>query len=166
MRWRATNWLRHPARWCRWSKSPSEDADAAREGAAAKRNRLVRDGIVGVEWHFFEFESGDGSQVFVDDPSRYTLLLNPDGTATVKADCNNGSGSYQLDGSSLTIDIVAVTRALCPPDSLSEDYLRLLGDVVTYVEKDDVSGAQSEDGRRQHVLPTRRCNRRPSSQAD
>ena len=65
-------------------------------------------------------------------------MLNPDDTANVKADCNNGSGSYQLDGSSLTIDIVAVTRALCPPDSLSDDYLRLLGDVVTFVEKDDV----------------------------
>ncbi len=71
-------------------------------------------------------------------PDRYTLLLSPDGSANVVADCNNGSGSYQLDGSSLTVDIVAVTRAICSPDSLSDDYLRLLGDVVTYVENDDV----------------------------
>ncbi len=120
------------------SGEETKSSDAAAADAEAASQPAVRDGIVGVEWHFFKFEGGDDSQIFVDDPSRYLLLLNPDGTANVQADCNNGSGSYQLDGSSLTIDIVAVTRALCPPDSLSDDYLRLLGDVVTFVEKDDV----------------------------
>ena len=116
---------------------PADGAVSA-EDAASEAQPAVRDGIIGVEWHFFEFESGDGSQIFVDNPDRYTLLLSPDGSANVVADCNNGSGSYQLDGSSLTVDIVAVTRAICSPNSLSDDYLRLLGDVVTYVENDDV----------------------------
>jgi heat shock protein HslJ len=116
----------------------SMDEESDESPASADVEAVDRDGIVGVEWHFFEFQSGDGSQIFVDDPNRYLLTLNSDGTANVKADCNSGSGSYQLDGSSLTVDIVAVTRALCPPDSLSDDYLRLLGDVVTYVETDDV----------------------------
>ena len=47
-----------------------------------------------------------------------------------KADCNNASGTYTLDGANVTIEIGPATLALCPGDSRSEQFLQLLGDAA------------------------------------
>ena len=51
----------------------------------------------------------------------------------MKADCNTGSGAYTLARSSITLKLRILTRAVCPPESLSKTYLTRLGEVVTYV---------------------------------
>jgi heat shock protein HslJ len=61
-----------------------------------------------------------------DDPSRYTMRLNADGTVELRLDCNRGRGSWSAeavgDGDSGSFDFgpLAVTRALCPPPNLDE----------------------------------------------
>ena len=94
--------------------------------------------IIGATWEWVEFQSGDGSTLTVDNPTVYTLLLNDDATVAIQADCNYAAGTYNLNGSSLTIALGPMTMAMCPPDSLSDRYVRMLGDVVTYVVEDNV----------------------------
>jgi heat shock protein HslJ len=76
--------------------------------------------------------SNDKTQL-VDDPSKYTLEFPPDGTISGKADCNDFSGSYLVQGGSLQIFIGPMTLAACPPGSLSDEYIQRLGEVRTFV---------------------------------
>jgi heat shock protein HslJ len=62
----------------------------------------------------------------VDNPEKYTVEFQPDGQVSVQADCNSGSGTYTLKRSSLSIEILAVTAAACPPDSLSDEFVKNL----------------------------------------
>ncbi|MDE2994639.1 MAG: META domain-containing protein [Chloroflexota bacterium] len=91
--------------------------------------------IVDVLWHWERFEDTRGSSwdITVADPQKYTLRLLPGGTFQVKADCNTGSGAYKLSRGSISLDLRVLTRAACPPESLSQTYLTRLGEVVTYV---------------------------------
>jgi heat shock protein HslJ len=87
---------------------------------------------VGPIWGWQGTTLGDGTRVTVADPSRYTLQLLPDGSVAVKADCNRVSGTYTLNGSSLTITLGPSTLAACPPDSQADVYLQQLGSVEEY----------------------------------
>ncbi|MEM6528971.1 MAG: META domain-containing protein, partial [Chloroflexota bacterium] len=91
---------------------------------------------VGTTWQWVAYLSMDDSTITPENPAMYLLTLNEDGTLNVTADCNMGSGGYKLEGSSMFIEVLSLSRALCPPESLSEDYLSLLGDVVSYVIED------------------------------
>jgi heat shock protein HslJ len=95
--------------------------------------------LVGVIWKWQQFQSNDDSVQTPADPDQYTLEFMTDGSVAIQADCNRALGTYTLDGSLLDIEIGPVTLAFCPEGSLSEEYLRLLGDVVAYVfEGDDL----------------------------
>jgi heat shock protein HslJ len=102
-------------------------------GSTGDQERGVVGGLVGVVWKWEAFLESNDDTLAVDDPERYTLEFMPDGVLRVRADCNSGSGSYTVNGNQLTIEVQALTMAMCPPDSLSDEYLKLLGDVVSYV---------------------------------
>jgi heat shock protein HslJ len=87
-------------------------------------------------WQWEKFISNDGSETVVSDPNEYMLLLGSDGNMYLLADCNSGSGTYELQNSSLTLNIEVVTRAICGPDSLSDQYISYLEDVSSYVLED------------------------------
>ena len=53
----------------------------------------------------------------------------------VQADCNNGSGTYSKQDSSITLSVEVMTLAECGPDSMYDQYIQYLGNVVTYVLK-------------------------------
>jgi len=89
--------------------------------------------LVGVIWKWQQFQSTNDSVQAPVDPGQYTLEFMTDGNVAIQADCNRALGTYTLDGSLLDIEIGPVTLAFCPEGSLSEEYLRLLGDVVAYV---------------------------------
>ena len=96
--------------------------------------------IVGTTWKWQAFQdSADVNNITVSDPENYTLTLNEDGTASIKADCNQVSWTYELDGSSLTFNTLGPsTLAMCPEGSLDTQYLERLGNTATYV----LSGGQ------------------------
>jgi heat shock protein HslJ len=73
-----------------------------------------------------------GTTVACSDPSKYTLAFLASGTYAVQADCNQGSGAYDVDGSQLTLQPGPMTRAACPPDSQDTVFLRDLGQVAAY----------------------------------
>jgi heat shock protein HslJ len=71
-----------------------------------------------------------------ENPAAYTLEFLPDGKLAVGADCNRAMGASTADGSQLTLQAAAMTRAACPPGSLSDQYLEYLNGVVSYVFQD------------------------------
>ena len=88
-------------------------------------------------------ENGNGSwqweglvssadKIDVDHPERYTLALQNGGKALVRADCNRGQAAYKLDGRTISIKVPALTRAACPPGSLSERFLKGLEAAVAH----------------------------------
>jgi len=95
-------------------------------------------GIVGIEWHWQDFQSSDDAigTITVPNPENYALTLHEDGTYSIQADCNVGGGTYTLDGASLTLIPGILTMAMCPPESLSNDFLQNLAAVVTFVLQD------------------------------
>jgi heat shock protein HslJ len=94
--------------------------------------------IVGSTWQWQAFEDmADENNITVSDPENYTLTLNEDGNASIKADCNQVSWKYELDGSSLTFDTLGPsTLAMCPDGSLDTQFLERLGNTATYVKSD------------------------------
>lgn len=91
--------------------------------------------IAGATWEWQSFQdSADVNNITVSNPQNYTLTLNEDGTASIKADCNQVSWTYELDGSSLTFNTLGPsTLAMCPEGSLDTQYLGLLGNTASYV---------------------------------
>ena len=89
--------------------------------------------ITGMTWKLQEVQEMSDNTIAIEDPDKYTLELQPDGKATVRADCNFGHGTYTMNGNQLSIEINTLTRAMCPPDSLSDQYINILNEANSYV---------------------------------
>ena len=96
----------------------------------------LRPALTAVVWEWRLFRGGDDSVVAPDAPDRYTLTFLDDGKLAVRADCNRAMGTYTVDGPTIELDAAAMTRAMCPPESLSDRFVRDLGDVRSYVFRD------------------------------
>lgn len=88
--------------------------------------------LAGPTWQWTDFSDPASGTSSISDPSAYTITFNGDGTFDAKADCNNAGGVYTTDGSNITIEVQMSTRAFCPADSLSEQYLAYLSGARTY----------------------------------
>jgi heat shock protein HslJ len=119
------------------SASPSAEPELPAEVATPAAQPVGEAGagsaeILGVIWKWESTSSADGQSVGVDEPERYEFMLLPTGTIRVKADCNNGSGTFWTDGASISIEVLTLTRAACPPESLSDDFVQMLNQASTY----------------------------------
>jgi para-nitrobenzyl esterase len=77
--------------------------------------------LAGTSWELVELRSPDDSigTVRVDDPARYTIAFNADGSAALRLDCNRGRGTWRSEAPGrLEFGAVATTRMMCPPGSL------------------------------------------------
>jgi heat shock protein HslJ len=66
-------------------------------------------------------------------PERYTVTFAPGGRAEVRADCNRGTTSYEIDGNRIRFGPVALTRMACPAGSRDADFLRGLTNVQGFL---------------------------------
>jgi heat shock protein HslJ len=90
--------------------------------------------LAGTSWRLLNITSMDDRVYVPDSPSKYTLEFKPDGAAQIVADCNRGAGTWTSESAGrLQFSPVASTRALCPPESLSERYLAQFEWVRSYV---------------------------------
>ena len=80
--------------------------------------------IVGIVWKWQRTAYNNDTRAEPPDPSRYTILLVPDGRLSVHLDCNAGGGRYTLDGSSLTLEVTHTTMAACPPGTLDQRFMK------------------------------------------
>jgi uncharacterized lipoprotein YbaY len=94
--------------------------------------------LTGVDWQWTGFSDPVQGTVDIDAPENYTVEFLPEGLVAIKADCNNGSGTYITDeDGSIDIAISVVTLAACAPESLSDQFLQYLGDVAVYSFDED-----------------------------
>ena len=68
----------------------------------------------------------------VETPESYQIAFNRDGTVAIESDCNSASGSYTVDGSSLTIEVGPATMAACPGESRGEQFVAYLEGAAIY----------------------------------
>jgi heat shock protein HslJ len=85
--------------------------------------------LTGETWRWREFRLADGHTARIDHPDLYTLRFVSDTGFILRADCNRGGGTYTREENRLGLRVTRVTRAACPPGSLSEDYLLRLKEV-------------------------------------
>lgn len=97
----------------------------------------------GTSWRLRSIQSMDDAQgtVPIPDPTRFTLAFGADGRASLRLDCNRGTGVWSAkpsgDGTgSLQFGPIAATRMACPPRSLGDRVGRDLGFVRGYRMKD------------------------------
>jgi heat shock protein HslJ len=91
----------------------------------------VEPSLTGVTWQWRSLTT-PVETISVNDPTRYTILFNVDGSAAIQADCNNVGASYTADGSSISITLGPSTRAACPEDSLDQQFLTSLSAAAIY----------------------------------
>ena len=93
--------------------------------------------LLGQTWQWVEFQDTSGlNNLIVDNPSLYTITFNEDGSYAITADCNSGMGSFTAENNAITFEQGIMTLAMCAPESLDQQFLMRLNDVVTYVLQD------------------------------
>jgi heat shock protein HslJ len=103
--------------------------------------------ILDISWQWAaQFMREPASQSVVPDPQSYTLVFHSDGSFAVQADCNSGSGTYTADGSNIDLIMGPLTLVACGPDSLSEMYLTMLGEVGSFGMQEGVLVLVTQDG--------------------
>ncbi|MBP1908502.1 META domain-containing protein [Methanolobus bombayensis] len=113
---------------CTETLDDSEDIN----GEAVESENISLDDIADIEWQWSELvEDETDRQSAIPNPESYTISFEKDGTYYIKADCNQGSGSYTLKENALTLVPGPITLAYCGQDSLDDQYLSLLSNVTT-----------------------------------
>jgi heat shock protein HslJ len=96
------------------------------------------DEITNITWLWAELTENDpAAQSIVPDPENYTLTFWSDDTFSIKADCNLGNGTYTVEDSKIEFGPMMSTMAMCPPESLHDQYLALLDQVQTFGVSND-----------------------------
>lgn len=94
--------------------------------------------LTGVTWNWLGSIYSNDTSSEVTTPGDFTIIFNEDGSYNGKADCNNFSGSYTLDGNSISIQPGPMTRAMCPQQELADQYLKdLLGAAAIFFYQSD-----------------------------
>jgi pimeloyl-ACP methyl ester carboxylesterase/heat shock protein HslJ len=112
---------------------PATEAPAAPAAVPPPTEELVM--LRANPWQWVSF-TGATEAFDVEAPASYTATFNPDATLAIVADCNNAAGSYQGEGGKLSIEIGPMTAAACPPDSRSDQFVKLLGGAALYYFRD------------------------------
>jgi heat shock protein HslJ len=125
------------------AKPQTTEPETPREGGAAPVAQPVGP-LADTEWRLVEIQSMDDAigTVKPDDPSRYTMRLDHDGTVALRLDCNRATGTWSSEasanGSSGRFELgpLAATQVLCPPPSLGERVAAEAAFVRSYLLKD------------------------------
>jgi para-nitrobenzyl esterase len=92
--------------------------------------------LAGTFWQFVKFQGGDDRTALPDDRAKYTVAFGTDGGVSVRFDCNRGRGSWKSERpGQLQFGPLALTRAMCPPGSLHDQFVKHWFYVRSYVLK-------------------------------
>lgn len=93
--------------------------------------------LAGTSWQLVRFQGGDDTIVTPDDGSKYTFAFAGDGSLMARIDCNRGRGTWKSSApSQIEIGPLALTRAMCPPQSMHDRIVKHLPSIRSYVVKD------------------------------
>lgn len=92
--------------------------------------------LAGQDWQWVAFTDPVNGTQEIATPAKYVVHFLPSGTVRVTADCNRGAGRYTVDGASLDIVVQGMTRAMCPPGSLSTQFVQNLDAAAIWFMQD------------------------------
>lgn len=87
-------------------------------------------------WHWQRSQLADGRTVAAAGPERYTLRFEGGGRVLVRADCNRGSGSYEVNGNAMKLAPIALTRMGCPAGTQDSEFVQQLAKAASYAIAD------------------------------
>jgi len=93
---------------------------------------MASDEIVGPIWQWQRTQPGHSPAVVSAAPERYTLSFQGGGRVNVRADCNRGSASYDVNNTQMKIGAIALTKMACPAGSQDAEFLRSLVQATAY----------------------------------
>lgn len=102
--------------------------------------------IAPVVWQLVAIDNAGQPRQVPTDPSLYTVQFLPDGSLLIKADCNRGSGSYEISGYGLTIPPFATTLALCSEESLDSAFTFALTNISSFAYAHDTLVLVQQNG--------------------
>lgn len=87
-------------------------------------------------WYLQNYNNGDEAVISVLEGTEITAYFDDDGLVSGSAGCNNYSGSYQVDGENISIELGPLTMMFCdqPEGTMDQEtaYLQALESVVSY----------------------------------
>jgi heat shock protein HslJ len=89
---------------------------------------MPQSGLHDVIWHWTG-STYQGKENPIADPALYEVVYGSNGVLSVKADCNQASGTYTYSGGmvgSVRVEMGPATLAACAPDSRSEELINSL----------------------------------------
>jgi heat shock protein HslJ len=111
--------------------------------------------ITGKVWHMVELRYMNEKGLKPGDPAKYSLELFDNGAVYVQADCNKGTGTFELVGNSLSFHL-GFTRAMCLPGSIFDRYTKALEEAVScHVRDGQLYISTAEDGGVMQFAPAR-----------
>ena len=97
---------------------------------AAEPTATPSNAITNIVWQWTSVTNKTTNETTtVSTPEKYTITFRDDGTLNGQADCNTFTGTYSQDGG-FFITVVPDVMAACGGDSLDQQYLVLLEDIV------------------------------------
>ncbi len=118
---------------CSSAETPTEQPTPEPTATEETMQTTSLESILDISWQWTQLvETEPASQSVVPNPENYTLILRADGSAEIKADCNQVRGSYTQQGSALIITLGPSTLAACGEDSLDQQYIAALDQVNTF----------------------------------
>ena len=91
--------------------------------------------LIGKTWEWTDWMQANMAEAILPRGA-YSIVFNADSTVSIQADCNVAFGSYTAADGAISIEVGGVSRAMCPPESRSQEFLDLLGQVATYTFQD------------------------------
>lgn len=83
---------------------------------------MMTPSFLNTTWQWQALEVG-GNRTVINNSAQYTVVFKPNGTYTIKADCNTGSGMYTLNGTALNLSPAAITLMYCGDASQDQLFL-------------------------------------------
>lgn len=90
-------------------------------------------GLANTSWQLLQIQNADGTSVKPDDPVKYTLEFEADGSVVAGLNCNRGSGTWKSAApGQIEFGTMAVTMAMCLTPSLDSRMAKDLASVHSY----------------------------------
>lgn len=119
------------------SSAPAESQAAVAEEPAVEASDSDSHELAGTSWALVRIASMDDSELLPAEGTAYTITFAADGRASMQVDCNRGAGPWESAApGELTFGPLALTRAMCPPGSIHDQFVGQLAYVRSYVLRD------------------------------
>ena len=110
-------------------------------------------------WQWERTQLADGRSTVAAAPERYTLKFEGGGRVLLRADCNRGSGAYEVNGNAMKLGPAALSKMGCASGTQDTEFAAPLGRVTSYAISDGALVLTLADGAtmRLRATPLTRC---------